>query len=126
MSSPRKSLSPLAFAVTQQNATEPPFSGEYHDFNEAGEYFCICCGLKLFASADKFYSSCGWPAFAAALERATEEKTDLSAGMDRIEILCKQCQAHLGHKFADGPYGTRYCINSVALTFSATGATQKK
>ncbi len=113
----KQRLSPLAYAVTQEKATEAPFSGDYHDFSESGRYQCICCHAPLFHSQEKFYSACGWPAFHQALEDSTREKQDLSHNMQRIEILCKNCDAHLGHKFDDGPRGTRYCINSVSLEF---------
>jgi len=111
-------LSPMAFDVTQNSATEPPFTGEYHDFEQTGNYHCVVCDNLLFQSDEKFYSSCGWPAFSAALEHSTVEKRDISHGMIRNEVLCKNCQAHLGHKFDDGPTGTRYCINSVSLRFN--------
>jgi len=115
---PNKQLSPLALQVTQNKATEPPFSGEYHDFSETGRYLCVCCDSLLFSSKDKFYSSCGWPAFSEELDKSTKEVIDHSHNMSRIEILCKNCDAHLGHKFNDGPTGTRYCINSVSLIFT--------
>lgn len=113
----KTTLSPLAYRVTQKQSTEPAFSGKYHDFSEKGQYSCICCNLPLFYSEQKFYSSCGWPAFSQALDDSTIEKIDQSHNMQRIEILCKSCQAHLGHKFNDCPTGTRYCINSVSLKF---------
>lgn len=110
-------LSNLAYQVTQHQATEPPFSGKYNNFEESGHYSCICCGSDLFYSSQKFYSSCGWPAFSETLQASTIEKVDLSHNMQRIEVLCKKCESHLGHKFNDGSTGTRYCINSVALEF---------
>lgn len=110
-------LSPLAWKVTQEKATEAPYSGKFNDFNEGGDYFCICCDRHLFCSDHKFDSQCGWPAFHKALESSTVEIMDYSHGMTRIEILCSDCNAHLGHKFPDGPFGTRYCINSVCLRF---------
>jgi len=110
-------LTSLAYQVTQNHATEAPFSGEYNDFSQSGHYDCVCCDARLFYSEQKFYSSCGWPAFSQALETSTIEKIDRSHGMQRIEVLCKNCQAHLGHKFDNEPTGTRYCINSVALNF---------
>ncbi len=110
-------LSPLAYQVTQNQATEAPFTGEYHEFTEKGHYHCVCCDLPLFYSDEKFYSSCGWPAFSAALDESTVEEFDTTHGMRRTEILCKKCRSHLGHKFSDGPTGTRYCINSVSLEF---------
>ncbi len=110
-------LSTLAFEVTQNKATEPPYSGQYNDFDEAGQYLCVCCENLLFRSDQKFNASCGWPAFSNAIKNATVERPDLSHHMGRIEILCKSCHSHLGHKFDDGPTGTRYCINSVSLKF---------
>lgn len=116
----KERLSSQAFQVTQQAATETPFTGEYHEFSEVGSYQCICCDFPLFNSAEKFYSSCGWPAFSQVLDKSTIEKVDQTHNMNRIEILCRQCNAHLGHKFSDGPTGTRYCINSVSLSFKPT------
>ncbi len=113
----KERLSVLAWQVTQEKGTEPPYSGQYNDFNEQGNYYCICCGQHLFYSEHKFDSQCGWPAFHSALESSTREEMDHSHGMTRIEVLCDQCGAHLGHKFPDGPFGTRYCINSVCLRF---------
>jgi len=113
----KNELSPLAYKVTQEHGTEPPFSGEYHDFSESGDYHCVCCDAMLFHSKEKFFSSCGWPAFSQALEQSTNEIIDNSHNMQRVEVLCKNCDAHLGHKFKDGPTGTRYCINSVCLNF---------
>ncbi|MDH5433250.1 MAG: peptide-methionine (R)-S-oxide reductase MsrB [Gammaproteobacteria bacterium] len=115
----KNKLSPLAWQVTQEKGTEPPFSGEYDHFFESGKYHCICCDSLLFKSDHKFDSGCGWPAFYQAIEENTIEKEDTSHGMIRTEVLCKNCNAHLGHKFPDGPYGTRYCINSVAMEFKA-------
>jgi peptide-methionine (R)-S-oxide reductase len=116
----KEKISATAFEVTQNQATEAPFSGKYNDFTESGDYHCICCDTHLFRSTQKFSSSCGWPAFADALEGAIKETQDLSHNMERIEISCKHCHAHLGHKFNDGPTGTRYCINSESLNFVAS------
>jgi methionine-R-sulfoxide reductase len=113
----KKKLSPLAWQVTQEKATERPFTGEYDKFDEPGKYYCVCCDSHLFNAEHKFDSGCGWPAFHKAKENSTEEVMDYSHGMTRVEILCGKCNAHLGHKFADGPYGTRYCINSVSMNF---------
>ena len=113
-------LSDLQYKVTQEAATEPPFSGEFDDFFEKGNYECVVCGFSLFDSKTKFDSGCGWPAFFASISDALELREDLSHGMFRTEVLCKKCGAHLGHVFADAPKtptGERFCINSCCLNF---------
>lgn len=113
-------LSELAYYVTRQNGTERPYTGEYWDFDEPGIYVDINDGRPLFLSTDKFFSSCGWPAFSRALPGATTAKTDLSHGMVRTEVRSVHADSHLGHVFDDGPRdrgGLRYCINSAALRF---------
>lgn len=108
-----------AFDVTRRAATERPFTGQYEQHWAAGRYHCICCGAKLFDSDTKFDAGCGWPSFSQAVPGAIEERRDLSHGMVRVETLCAQCGAHLGHVFPDGPAptGLRYCMNSAALDF---------
>lgn len=118
----RKELSPEAYKVTRQKETEPPFRNRYYDHKAFGSYHCVCCGLELFLSEDKYDSGSGWPSFTAPLRQdRIRQAEDLSHGMRRIEILCARCDAHLGHLFADGPgpSGQRFCVNSGALIFSA-------
>ncbi|MGB2580011.1 peptide methionine sulfoxide reductase msrA/msrB [Elusimicrobium simillimum] len=112
-------LSPISYAVTQQNATEAPFSGEYDKFFEDGIYVDIVSGEALFSSKDKFDAGCGWPSFSKPIANVTE-KEDSSHGMNRTEVRSKNADSHLGHVFDDGPAdkgGLRYCINSAALKF---------
>jgi len=104
--------------VTQEQGTEPPFSGKYNDTKAEGSYNCVCCGAELFNSSSKFDSGTGWPSFwEPASEESVDIEEDLSLGIKRIEVHCQKCEAHLGHVFPDGPQptGLRYCINSVSL-----------
>ncbi|WMI81193.1 peptide-methionine (R)-S-oxide reductase MsrB [Anaerotignum sp. MB30-C6] len=117
----KEKLTPLQYAVTQQNETEPPFANEYWETEDEGIYVDITTGEPLFTSKDKFPSACGWPSFAKPLDpNAVEEYDDLSLDMIRTEVRSRSGNAHLGHVFDDGPKelgGLRYCINSASLRF---------
>ena len=113
-------LTPEQFHITREGGTEPPFSGIYNDHKESGVYSCVCCENELFSSEEKFSSGSGWPSFTQSVEEdRIKIRKDSSLGMIRMEVLCGNCGAHLGHLFEDGPEptGLRYCINSIALNF---------
>lgn len=119
----KEKLSDEEYRVTRLAGTERPGTGEYLYTTDSGEYRCKCCDARLFESSAKFDAGCGWPSFS---EQSADDnvvyKVDNSLGMQRVEILCKQCDAHLGHVFDDGPLpsGKRYCVNSISLKFLAS------
>lgn len=119
-----KKLSPESYRVTQKAGTEAPFCGNLLDNKKEGTYLCVVCGLPLFSSEHKFNSGTGWPSFFREFDPSHVTRTiDSSHGMERVEINCARCGAHLGHVFEDGPAptGERHCLNSASLTFLEKG-----
>jgi peptide-methionine (R)-S-oxide reductase len=121
----KRELTPEQYRIMREKGTERAFTGEYYHNHDSGMYRCAACGTELFPSDTKFESGSGWPSFfAPADENNVKTETDSSHGMQRTEVLCSACDAHLGHLFPDGPRdkgGMRYCINSASLKFDKKG-----
>lgn len=131
----KKRLSEEQYRVTRTAGTERPFGKIYEEFEKQGEgtYYCVCCGVELFTSKEKFHSGCGWPSFYdASKAKNVLERSDDTLGMRRVETLCKRCGAHLGHVFegesvsAATPTKRRFCINGVALNYVPKGGEAPK
>lgn len=121
----KNQLTPEEYRVCREKGTERPFTGEYWDCKTAGTYVCRCCGTPLFDAAAKYDSGSGWPSFWQPIDRDNVvENRDMTLGMVRTELTCRNCGSHLGHVFEDGPQptGLRYCINSLSLRLNDTAA----
>ena len=120
----KKVLTPDVYAIAREKDTERAFTGKYWNFTGIGTYYCAACGNALFKSEGKFASECGWPSFFETIRKTSVTyQEDNSYGMERVEVNCGRCGAHLGHLFDDGPPPTykRYCMNSLILEFEPDG-----
>lgn len=125
----KKILPGDVYEIAREKGTERPFTGQYNTHKEVGTYYCAACGNPLFASNGKFESSCGWPSFFEPISKGSIiYAPDNKYGMQRTEVMCGRCKAHLGHVFEDGPppTGLRYCINSVILDFAKAKDAEQK
>ena len=122
-------LAPEVYNIARQKGTERPWSSQFEDFHDIGTYYCAACGNALFKSDTKFESGCGWPSFYEPVSKGSIiYSSDNTHGMQRTEVMCGRCKAHLGHVFDDGPKptGLRYCINGVVLDFIKAKEAEKK
>lgn len=125
----KKILPSDVYYIARQKGTERPWTSKFEKFEEVGTYYCAACGNSLFKSDTKFDSGCGWPSFYEPISKSSIIYTpDNAHGMQRTEVQCGRCKAHLGHVFEDGPppTGLRYCINGVILDFEKAKETEKK
>lgn len=125
----KQRLSPEVYDIARNKGTERPFTSKFEKSKEIGTYYCAACGNALFKSDTKFESGCGWPSFYEPITKSSVIYTpDHSYGMNRTEVQCGRCKAHLGHVFEDGPppTGLRYCINGVVLDFEKAKEAEEK
>jgi len=125
----KKILPEDVYYIARQKGTERPWTSKFENFKEKGTYYCAACGNALFQSDTKFESGCGWPSFYQPISKSSIIYTpDNTHGMERTEVQCGRCKAHLGHVFEDGPppTGLRYCINGVILDFAKAKDAEKQ